>query len=130
MNYSAPLTNQETYSPHRRPWQSHFGHRHFQGMDQVCQHPYDAFRELAEAKLDWNYKVNTDVKPTALFVKTERKNYCSSRLELGFQERFDRRAVPGNEPQGMQDGKPKRHLQNANQSTFIVRASTSPDALA
>jgi len=68
-------------------------------MDQVFQHPYDQFREPAEAKLDWNYKVKTNMEPTALFVETEGKDYCSSGLELGFQERFDRRAMPDIEPQ-------------------------------
>jgi len=70
-------------------------------MGQVFQHPCDQFRELADAKLNCNDQLMTNMEPTALLVETERKDYCSSRLELGFQERFDRRAMPDNEPEGM-----------------------------
>jgi hypothetical protein len=78
---------------------------------------------------NWNDQIMTYMEPTGLLVETERKDYCSGRLELGFQEGFDRRAVPDIEPRGC-ELETMRDLQNANQSTFIVRASTSPDTLA
>ena len=60
-------------------------------MDLVSQHPYDEYREHAAAKMDWHDQVMTNLEPTGLFVKTKRKDHCSCRLELEFQERFDRR---------------------------------------
>jgi len=36
----------------------------------------------------------TNLETTGLLIETERKYYCSSRLELGFQESFNRRAIP------------------------------------
>jgi hypothetical protein len=74
-------------------------------------------------------QATTNLKPTGLLVKTERKDYCSCRLELEFQERFDRRPFPEIERHRVGQ-KLRQHLQNANQTTFIVRASTPPDTLA
>jgi len=71
----------------------------------------------------------TNMEPIGLLVETERKDYCSSGLELGFQERFDRRATPDIE-RHISDMETTRRLQDANQTAFIVRASTSPDTLA